>query len=102
MLSSFEESVSNLNRLKQRKALFEDSLLPQMDQQVKATLTAYTHDDGDFAAVIRAKIDELNAQIEALEITVNMTKTKAKLNYLLVGENVENKVTKPNSEHNYE
>ncbi len=83
LLSSFEEEAAKLNRLKQRKKLYHESLLPQMNQQVEASLTAYTHDDGDFAEVIRAKIAELNAQIDSLDITVNTAKTKVKLNYLL-------------------
>ena len=73
--------------MKQRKALYEESLLPQMNQQVEASLTAYTHDDGDFAEVIRAKIAELNAQIDSLAIAVDMAKTKVTLNYLLAGDN---------------
>ena len=65
--------------------MYLGDLLPQMSQQVEASLTAYTHDDGDFAEVIRAKIAELNAKIDSLEITVNIAKAKVQLNYLLAG-----------------
>ncbi len=87
MMSSFAAEKSKLLRLQQRQQLYQNTLLPQMSQQAQATLTAYTHDDGDFAEVVRSKIAELNAQIDALEIEVNKAKTITKINYLLAGSN---------------
>ena len=54
-----------------------------MHQQAEASLTAYTNDDGDFAEVVRARISQLNAQIDSLEIDVERQKTIASLNYYL-------------------
>lgn len=102
LMSAFEEATVKLNRLQQRKLLYAESLLPQMNQQVEASLTAYTHDDGDFAEVIRAKIAELNAQIDSLEIEVNIAKTKVELNYLLAGNTTENTLTHNNMENHHE
>jgi len=85
LMSAFEEATVKLNRLQQRKGLYSQSLLPQMSQQVEASMTAYTHDDGDFSEVVRSKIAELNAQIDALAIEVEIAKTKFELNYLLAG-----------------
>lgn len=102
LMSSFDEEAAKLNRLQQRKQLFESSILPQMDQQAEAALSAYTHDDGDFAEVIRAKIAELNAQIDALEININIAKTKVKLNYLFAGKQTEDKMTNKAMETEHE
>ena len=79
--AGFETAKAQLARLDERKALFTNELLPQMNEQAEASLTAYTNDDGDFAEVVRARIAELNAQIDALNIDVDREKTIIQLNY---------------------
>ena len=84
MIAEFEKNKAMLDRLTERQQLFRDQLLPQMHEQAEASLTAYTNDDGDFAEVVRARIAELNAQIDALEIDVEKQKTIIKLNYFFM------------------
>ncbi|MEP5837514.1 MAG: TolC family protein [Marinobacter sp.] len=72
---------SQLLRLNQRHALYQGQLLGQMHEQAEASLNAYTNDDGDFAEVVRARIAELNAKIDALVIDIDRSKTIAHLNY---------------------
>ena len=74
LFASIDSTKAQLIRLNQRNELYERSLLPQMKEQAEATLNAYTHDDGDFAEVTRARIAELNAQIDALTIKVDIAK----------------------------
>lgn len=81
MIAEFEKNRAQLNRLAQRQRLYQDRLLPQMHEQAEASLTAYTNDDGDFAEVVRARIAELNARIELLNITVAKQKAIIRLNY---------------------
>ena len=52
-----------------------------MREQAEASLNAYTNDDGDFAEVVRARIADLNARIDALDIDVDLFKTNIRLNY---------------------
>lgn len=85
--AGFETSKTQLLRLDERKALFENDLLPQMSEQAEASLTAYTNDDGDFAEVVRARIAELNARIDALNIDVERQKTIIQLNYYFADNN---------------
>ena len=87
--AGFETSRSQLSRLNERKTLYENDLLPQMEEQAEASLTAYTNDDGDFAEVVRARIAELNAQIDALNIDVERQKTIIQLNYYFTASDVE-------------
>ncbi len=82
LIASFETTKAQLVRLNQRQQLFQQQLLPQMHEQAEASLTAYTNDDGDFAEVVRARIAELNAEINALNIDVDRQKTIIQLNYL--------------------
>lgn len=83
LLASFQQTSAQLNVLDERKALFEDVLLPQMNNLTETTLTSYTADEGDFEEVMRAYIAELNAKIEFLGIVVEKQKKLAKLDYLL-------------------
>lgn len=72
-------------RLREREALFNQRLLKEMADQAEAALSAYTHDDGDFAEVVRARIAELNARIDSLNIVVDTQKTLAELEYFFAG-----------------
>ena len=75
------KEFSQLARLQQRDALYKTKLLPQMAEQAQATLNAYTRDDGDFSEVMRARISELNAKIDALNIQIDQQIIIARLNY---------------------
>ncbi len=81
MVASFETQYARLQRLNQRQQLYRERLLPEMQEQAEASLSAYTRDDGDFAEVVRARIAELNARIEALDIDVQRLQTISRLNY---------------------
>ena len=84
MIADFEKSRAKLIRLNERQKLFQIELLPQFHEQAEASLTAYTNDDGDFAEVVRARIAELNALIDALKIDVDRQKTIIELNYFFM------------------
>lgn len=84
LAAELERARAELARLDQREELFRSQLLPQMNEQAEAALSAYHNDTGDFAEAVRARIAELNTKIESLSITVDRRKTLATLNYLLV------------------
>ena len=81
MLASFKTNISQLQRLDERQKLYQQTLLPQMNEQAEASLSAYTNDAGDFAEVVRSRIAELNAEIDALNIAVDRQKIITQLNY---------------------
>lgn len=81
-VSSFETTKVNLLKLKDRYSIYKTKLIPQINDQVEATLTAYTNDEGDFADVVRSRITQLNAKIDMLNINVEMQKNIIKYNYL--------------------
>lgn len=89
LLSQVQTAWSNYQRLQQRQALFDDKILMQTKEQAEASLTAYTNDDGDFAEVVRARIDHLNARIDTLNIHVDLLKTQAQLNYFFTTQNTQ-------------
>lgn len=83
LMAQLETRRAELRRLNERDVLYRKTLLPQMSEQAEASLTAYNNDDGDFPEAVRARIDELNAKIDALTIAVEREKTIAQINYLL-------------------
>ncbi len=83
MIADFQTSKANLQRLEQRSRLYSEQLLPKIHEQAEAALTAYTNDEGDFAEVVRARIDVLDTEIENLNIEVDKKKTIAQLNYYM-------------------
>ena len=85
LLSTFSSTKGRLLRLKERQTLYSTMLLPQSYDQAEASLSSYTHDDGDFAEVVRSRIAVLNAEIDALALNVEEQKLYLELNYLFVG-----------------
>jgi outer membrane protein TolC len=83
MIASFHSARTQLERLEQRRTLYDRKLIPQIKQQIQASLHAYESDNGSFIEVLRPRIDELNAQIEYLQIKVAKQKQIAQLNYFL-------------------
>lgn len=83
LFAAYQQTMTQLFVLEERKALFDDTLLVQMTNLTEATLTAYTADEGDFEEVMRAYISELNAKIDVLGIEIERLKNIAQLNYLL-------------------
>ena len=86
LMASFETARAKLFSLRQRRDLYRSQLLPQMREQAQASLSAYTSVNGDFAEVVRARIAELNANIDALAIDVDLQKSRAQLNYFFMQE----------------
>lgn len=80
----WDKARENVTSLDDRIVRYRQEILPQMAEEVEATLTAYTNDDGDFADVMRARIAELNAAIDLLKLRVSRLKSIAELNYTLL------------------
>lgn len=83
LVAELDARIVEFTRLDQRRALYHQTLLPQMAEQADAALAAYNNDVGDFGEAVRARIAELNAKIDFLKIRVDQQKTVAALNYLL-------------------
>lgn len=84
LYSEYVATKANLQRLNEREKLYSDKLLSQMNEQAEASLTSYTNDIGDFSEVIRSRISELNAKIDALAIQVEIQKATIQMNYFFI------------------
>jgi outer membrane protein TolC len=65
--------------LSRRLELYETRILDQSRSQAQAALLAYQSDAGDFADVMRAYIDDLNARLEHVRLQVDRAKSYAVL-----------------------
>lgn len=83
--AKYRQAMAELAVLNERRTLYSDTLLGQINDLTQATLSAYTADEGDFEEVMRAYISELNTKIELLQIDVERRKVLARLDYLLAG-----------------
>lgn len=81
MLSLYQQEI----RLGQRETGFLTAILPQIQQQAEASLSAYTSDDGSFSAVMHARITQLTAQIDLIDIQIEKFKIQMQLLYFLTG-----------------
>lgn len=81
--SRYQTIKSNWLQLKQREALYQAHLLPQYRATSEAALNAYTRDDGRFIDIVQARIAELNAQVELLNIQVSQYQQAAEFEYLV-------------------
>ncbi len=75
-------ALARIERLDDRIALYQNTLLPQMEEQASAALTAYNNDDGDFAEAVRARIAELNARVELIQMVSERASNLASFRYL--------------------
>jgi len=84
LLGAFSSTKGRLEQLLKRKTLYSTKLLPQFHQQAEVALNSYTNDIGDFSEVVRARIAQLNAEIDQLTILVEQQKLNLEINYLFV------------------
>jgi hypothetical protein len=85
LLAAYSSAKGRLLRLKERQMLYKFKLLPQIHDQAAASLSAYTHDEGDFSEVVRSRIALLNTEIDLLTLNVEEQKIGLALNYLFIG-----------------
>lgn len=83
LFANLNGEIQSIQRLQQRRSLYEKAIVAQSAEQAEAALTAYTNDDGDFAEVVRARIAKLNAQLSALAIDIALLKAVVRSNYYL-------------------
>lgn len=86
MLGLYQQEI----RFEQREEGFLTAILPQAQEHADASLSAYTNDDGDFSEVMRARITQLNAQIDLIHIQTEKFKTRIQILYFLTAQKFTN------------
>lgn len=86
MLSQLLGLYQKKIRFEQREEGFLNAILPQAQEHADASLSAYTNDDGDFSEVMRARITQLNAQVDLIHIQTEIFKTRIQVSYFLTAQ----------------
>ena len=73
--SRLEAEYSQWTELSRRIELYEQQILAQAGDNAQASLVAYQSDAADFANVMRAYIDDLNARVEYTRLQVEQAKS---------------------------
>lgn len=81
MLEQVNAQRASLSRLYERKARYEEQILPQSNAYAEATLDAYTAAQGSVETVLDARTSHLKVQIAALNIEAEIARTRATLAY---------------------
>ena len=83
LVAELQQQMVNEEQLMERQRLYVDLLLPQAKQQMQASLLAYQSDQGSFADVMRAYIDDLNASLDQHRISVDLQQARARIQYFI-------------------
>ena len=81
MLAEASSAQGQWQQLVRRDQVYQQQLIPQLNQLLEAALAAYTHDQGDFTEVLQARIAQLDTQLAALAIQVEMRQHLSQLRY---------------------
>lgn len=84
--SKYQQTLQSYRGLKSREHLYDQRLLAAMNAQAASALMAYTSEDGDFSEVERARIAEVNAKVERLNLQTQVLKAILTLNSFHEGE----------------
>ena len=80
--SELEQQHSLFQDLTRRIELYQTRIIGQSNAHAEASLLAYQSDKGDFAAVMRAYVDDLNTKIDFIRLTVERAQAYAVLDNL--------------------
>ena len=81
LLAQALNNWQGVNHTQQRIQQFEQVILPKLAEQADATLNAYTTDDGDFGDVMRARIAQLDTELDLVKLQNELAQYQLQLLY---------------------
>jgi outer membrane protein TolC len=81
----YADGLAAYQRTNERLEFYRTQLLPQAQQNTKATMNAYQSGVTGFNDVVRARLTELTSQLQFLKLQVDQAKAQADLLYLAGG-----------------
>ncbi|MBN57932.1 TolC family protein [Thalassolituus sp. UBA3500] len=82
MRSELSAAMTEYAYLYERKTFYQQQLLPQVQEQASAALSAYHSDRGDFPSVVKVRTSVLNTRLARLKIETSLHRTLADIRYL--------------------
>ncbi|MBF7073070.1 TolC family protein [Glaciecola sp. MH2013] len=81
LLSGLTVALSRLDGLQQRRQIYEQNIIPKLQQQVRSNQSAYASDRGSLSKLVKTKLREVKANITLLQIRSEQYKTLAEVHY---------------------
>ena len=75
----------DLQKLQDRIDIFENMIIPESRQTVRANMAAYTNGRLDFLDVVRARIQHFNSKLKLWRLRIDAIKSRVNLVYLAKG-----------------
>lgn len=76
-----DKAFADWQRLDERQALYQQTLIPQAEQNSEASLFAYQNDRTDFPTLMRSRITVLETHLKSIRIHVDRVKAQARVLY---------------------
>jgi outer membrane protein TolC len=80
-----DDALAAYQRMGERIELYRAEVLPESQQNTEATLNAYQSGVTDFNDVVRARLTQLNSQLNFIKLQVDQARAQADLLYLAGG-----------------
>jgi outer membrane protein TolC len=80
-----DESLAKYRQAGERLSLYENQVLPESEQNTEASLSAYQSGVTDFNILVRARLTELQSQLQHLKLRIEKAKAQVELLYLAGG-----------------
>jgi outer membrane protein TolC len=77
-----DAGLSRYNQTRDRLALYEKQVLPESEQNTEASLSGYQSGVTDFNELVRARLTELQSQLQYLKLRVEKARAQVELLYL--------------------
>lgn len=81
--ADFRNRLNDWQSGKERVARYRDSLIPTTQQRTVAALTSYSTGKSDLSAVLNARREEIDVQIQALALERDTARAWAQLKFLI-------------------
>jgi outer membrane protein, heavy metal efflux system len=75
--------LTSLERQQRRLELLDDIILPEAEQTLASTLTAYRNDRASFDELIRARLAQIDQRLELIETRIQWSIARIELAYLI-------------------
>ena len=85
MLAELAQLQVNETLIEERKARYQNSLIPQAQQRAEAAMQSYQSGNGLFSSVMQAYMDALNTELDAYRLGIDQLKNQASAMYFVEG-----------------
>lgn len=80
--ADYQGAYHALSAVNERLSFYQNTLLTRYEQNAEAAMNAYASNEGGYAAVIKARVSAMNAQLEVISLESEQLRLAAELAYI--------------------